>query len=537
MAADTTTRRSSRSKPTSTAANGKPPASKSKPLAPVNGKRPAAEEPEKPRSKRAKNGPAEPATKPAAKAPAKKATTPKPAAPPRVRVPKVAINALPDLKAHTVEGNPNQMFVWGAGNFGQFGMGPDLLDEYSKPKKNALVEKKIEEGAFGEDDTGIAAIAAGGLHTLFIDGNGTVWSCGVNDEGALGRPTTNVPDPEKEGEFLDTDNLTAVPHPLQSLVDEKFKAAAIAAGDSISAAISVEGELRVWGSFRAAEGALGFSGGSKNQLTPAAILTLPPKEGEKVASVSAGNNHLVVLTTFGHIYTWGAGEQGQLGRKIMDRHKIHGTNPEKVTLKSRNRKATVVGAGAYSSFAVDDKGDVWAWGLNNMGQTGTGYEGETETMVLQPTKVAELSEEELGGETIVQIAGGEHHTIFRTSGGRVFACGRANGGQLGLPSDHEAFKEPENEGMVDTPTLIPFPDSDDPIVHISAGIHNNLAVSASGALYSWGQGNQGELGVGDETDMPTPHMIVRREGGQWKTITAECGGQHSMALLRKKVPS
>jgi len=372
---------------------------------------------------------------------------------------------------------------------------------------------------------------------LFIDEKGTVWSCGVNDEGALGRPTSNVPDPENDGEFIDTDYLTAVPHPLQTLVDENFKVATVAAGDSISAAISVEGELRVWGSFRAAEGALGFSGGSKNQLTPTPILTLPPKEGEKVASVSAGNNHLVVLTTHGQIYTWGAGEQGQLGRKIMDRHKIHGTNPEKVTLRSRSLKAKVVGAGAYCSFAVDEKGDVWAWGLNNMGQTGTGYEGENETMVLQPMKVSELSKEKLGGATVIQIAGGEHHTLFLTSDGRVFACGRANCGQLGLPSDHEAFKEPENEGIVDIPTLVPFGDAKDPIVHISAGIHNNLAVSAAGALYSWGQGTQGELGVGDETDAPTPQMIVRREGGLWKTVIAECGGQHSMALLRKKASS
>ncbi len=73
----------------------------------------------------------------------------------------------------------------------------------------------------------------------------------MNDEGALGRPTSNVPDPENDGEFIDTDYLTAVPHPLQTLVDENFKAATVAAGDSISAAISVEGELRVWGSFRA----------------------------------------------------------------------------------------------------------------------------------------------------------------------------------------------------------------------------------------------------------------------------------------------
>ncbi len=79
-------------------------------------------------------------------------------------------------------------------------------------------------------------------------------------------------------------------------------------------------------------------------------------------------------------------------------------------------------------------------------------------------------------------------------------------------------------GIVDIPTLVPFGDAKDPIVHISAGIHNNLAVSAAGALYSWGQGTQGELGVGDETDAPTPQMIVRREGGLWKTVVAECGG-------------
>ncbi len=171
MVADTAARRSSRTKPTSTAVNGKPPASKSKALPPINGKRPASEEPEKPRSKRAKNGTVEPTAKPARKAPAKKTTTSKPAAP---RAPKVALNALPRLNDYVESGQPNQMFVWGAGNFGQFGMGPDLLDEYSKPKKNAWVEKKVEEGAFGEAGAGIAVIAAGGLHTLFVDEKGTV---------------------------------------------------------------------------------------------------------------------------------------------------------------------------------------------------------------------------------------------------------------------------------------------------------------------------------------------------------------------------
>jgi regulator of chromosome condensation len=160
-----------------------------------------------------------------------------------------------------------QLFVWGAGNFGQFGLGPDVLGEISKPKKSAWVDEQIQKHVFGDNFGGLEAIAAGGMHTILIDERGTVctifplryryflshfqvWTCGVNDDAALGRITKEVPDPENPDAFLDVDELTSVPHPLQSLIDENFRAVRIAAGDSISAAISSEGELRVWGSFR-----------------------------------------------------------------------------------------------------------------------------------------------------------------------------------------------------------------------------------------------------------------------------------------------
>ncbi|PAV20470.1 RCC1 BLIP-II [Pyrrhoderma noxium] len=427
---------------------------------------------------------------------------------------KKTINSLPTPPEHPRPSN--QIFVWGAGNFGQFGMGPEYLDEFDKPKKNPWFEKKIEEGIFGGEGAGIESIAAGGLHSLFVDEKGTIWSCGVNDDAALGRETKDVPDPEKEGAVMNIDILTSYPYPLQTLVDENFRAVSIAAGDSICAAVSAEGELRVWGSFRANEGSLGFSNGSKYQFTPAPILDLP--KDEKVSSVAAGNNHLVVLTTHGNIYTWGAGEQGQLGRKIIERRKIHGTTPEKVTLKSRSLKAVVVGAGNYTSFAVDEKGGVWGWGLNNMAQVGTGYEVLGE------------------GVRVKSISGGEHHTLFLTSDGRVFAVGRANGGQLGIPEDNEKLKSEDFKGFIAEPVHIPFPDpaSEDPVVHISAGIHSNFAVTAAGALYAWGESNQGELGLGDETEAKTPQVLVRKVGGSWQAIAASCGGQHSIGLFKKK---
>lgn len=72
----------------------------------------------------------------------------------------------------------------------------------------------------------------------------------MNDDAALGRITKDVPDPDNPEVLLSIDDLTAIPHPLESLVSEGFRAVRIAAGDSISAAISDQGELRVWGSFR-----------------------------------------------------------------------------------------------------------------------------------------------------------------------------------------------------------------------------------------------------------------------------------------------
>jgi hypothetical protein len=66
------------------------------------------------------------------------------------------------------------MFVWGAGNFGQFGMGTAFLGDYDKPTRNKLVEEKIAQGAFGGEGAGIESVASGGLHSLLVDETGKV---------------------------------------------------------------------------------------------------------------------------------------------------------------------------------------------------------------------------------------------------------------------------------------------------------------------------------------------------------------------------
>lgn len=154
------------------------------------------------------------------------------------------MNPIPQPPGSSV--SPRQLFIFGTGDMGQFGLGPDQDSaEIPRPKLHAWFAEHIEE-----EGGGIESVACGGMHTLAIDERGRVWSWGINDNAALGRVTVDVPDPKDPSKTIPTDHLETVPFVLDSLEKEGFRAAQVAAGDSVSIAISDKGKLRAWGSFR-----------------------------------------------------------------------------------------------------------------------------------------------------------------------------------------------------------------------------------------------------------------------------------------------
>lgn len=111
-------------------------------------------------------------------------------------------------------------------------------------------------------------------------------------------------------------------------------------------------------------------------------------------------------------------------------------------------------AGFHHSFAIDNKGSVWTWGLNNFGQTGIPAD-EGGLCVELPRVVDSLK-----GRRITNMAGGFHHSLACTENGRVLGWGRCDDAQLGiavasLPDEDILVDNQDEPRILTVPTVIP----------------------------------------------------------------------------------
>lgn len=142
----------------------------------------------------------------------------------------------------------------------------------------------------------------------------------------------------------------------------------------------------------------------------------------------------------GKIYSWGIGEQDQLGRKIMTRVNVVGASliPRLINFRPKKRKnAKFVAAkcGGYHSVLVHSSNGLYSFGLNNYGQLGVGRtDGHDsaaptlmEGMSFSPCQARILIRNQLGiteENEILDVCGGEHFTVILDSLGQVWVCGR-----------------------------------------------------------------------------------------------------------------
>lgn len=373
----------------------------------------------------------------------------------------------------------------GQGDTGQLGLGEDVMEK-SRPAVVASIPAAVD-------------IVAGGMHTAVLTKEGEVFTFGCNDEGALGRHV------EEEEECF-----------TPGKVNIEGRVVQLSAGDSHTVALTEDGRVFAWGTFRDSSGAIGLNMQGMQKLPVRLLPNIPVKK------VASGADHIALLTHDGAIYSLGNSEQGQLGRvpeMFSHRGGRRGMDflltPDQIHLKAKSTVFVDMWAGSYNIVAQTEKGDVLVMGLNNYKQMGL----DTAVTYYLPTKSASLSQK---GWTSMSM--GQHHTLALDRHNKVHALGRHEYGRLGLGPV---------TGDAEVPTSVPAL-ADKTCLEVACGTTVSYAVTDSGELYAWGMGDNGQLGTGDESDLDVPTRMMSKQLENREVIVISGGGQHTVLIAKDR---
>ncbi|MDR1117920.1 MAG: FG-GAP-like repeat-containing protein [Bifidobacteriaceae bacterium] len=215
-----------------------------------------------------------------------------------------------------------------------------------------------------------------------------------------------------------------------------------------------------------------------------------------------------------------------------------------------------IATSGYSCLTVDASGAVWGWGDNELGELGDGTltsrSAPARASLPAGTRAAgvatgshsmavttagdvyawgenwrdylglgDISESPvsvpvkvpgISGVTAV-AAGGYHFSFALTSAGALYAWGNGFWGQLGLGDNSDRLTPAKVNGL-------PFATS------VAAGFTHSLAVTAGGDVYAWGQNEDGQLGLGDRLNRSSPVKVP----GLSDVVQVAAGADHSLAV-------
>ena len=213
---------------------------------------------------------------------------------------------------------------------------------------------------------------------------------------------------------------------------------------------------------------------------------VPMKEPRAFVAAAVGPSCTLAVAKTGQVYVCGSGTRGQLGCDSKRDVRLLQPIPAFDSAAVSRDPIVAVACGHDHCLALSGAGAVSSWGVGIEGALGHGEHGG-------PPHYAPRPVAGLRAERVVAIAAGTHHSLALTARGVVFAWGSADEGALGV-------------GEVGGPNLhSPYPverlmrlvrDDGGRVVAMAAGGSTSLALTHTGALYSWGSNSYGQLGRG-----------------------------------------
>ncbi|KAF8702597.1 hypothetical protein HU200_032983 [Digitaria exilis] len=345
----------------------------------------------------------------------------------------------------------------------------------------------------------VQSIACGETHASIITKQGEVYSWGNESSGKIGHQV---------------DIKVSRPKLVESLASLHVKA--VAYGSKHTCAVTVSGELFEWG-----EGAhMGLLNDcyARNQWFPHKLFS--PPDGVSVVKIACGPWHTAIVTSSGQLYTYGDGTFGVLGHG--DTHGI--TRPKEVECL-KGSKVKCVACGPWHTAAIVEvtkdfksnmpSGKLFTWGDADRGKLGHA----DKKMKLVPTCVDSLADYDF-----VEVSCGTALTVVLSITGVVFTIGSSMHGRLGNPQ-----ADGKSVCVVEGLLKCEF------VRHISSGSSHVAVLTTDGKVFTWGNGKEGQLGLGDYLNRSSPTLVEALEGKHVESIS--CGYNYTAAICLHKAIS
>ncbi|XP_010648895.2 PH, RCC1 and FYVE domains-containing protein 1 isoform X1 [Vitis vinifera] len=240
-----------------------------------------------------------------------------------------------------------------------------------------------------------------------------------------------------------------------------------------------------------------------------------------VREISLGGKHAALVTKHGEVFCWGEGSGGRLGHKVnMDMG-----NP-KIVESLTGVLVKSVSCGEYQTCALTHSGELYTWGDNGSGIDLVGERRKRSQWI--PSRLSGP----LNGTSISNVACGEWHMAIVSTSGQLFTYGDGTFGVLGHGKLESISQPKEVESLsglwVKAAACGPWHTA--AIVEVRA---DRLKFNTKGGkLFTWGDGDKGRLGHGDQERKLLPtcvaqlvdHDFVQVSCGRMLTVGLTCLG-------------
>lgn len=356
------------------------------------------------------------------------------------------------------------LYSWGENTYGQTGTGENTtgVTNVTTPKKVKVinaVNDKVKDILFINDSV------------FCLLESGKLYSWGDNRDGILGQGKDTSVDVFEP--VLVMDNVTDISN------SGTYQATMFA--------VTKDGSLFSWGSNY--YNTLGY--------TSAVSINIPTKiEGiADVVKITGAFQQAYAVTGSGAVYSWGQNMYGSLGLGLGTTGLAIQETPAQITGNLTNVIIKDIKAIDSSAYAISDNGDIYSWGLNDYGKLGIGFAYTPYGAADLPYKVVFEN-----NKTVSKLYNLNKTTFAVTTDGKIYSWGHNDiWGKLGIGSSNTLMSTPvmitgENNYLAyDVRKIINVA-----LKENSTSRAHILLTTEDGRLYSWGDNETGQLGLGNK---------------------------------------